>query len=104
MSEPFPKSKQRTYADVMAEAGDNSAAREPSQPAPEHTANRELLEAFHVRYYVNATVSFPATLEVEAATADDAFEEAKGMPASYWDYDSGSGMVEFDVSPEVESA
>lgn len=53
---------------------------------------------------VNATVSFPAWLRVEADDPEQALDVAREHDASYYDYDTGSGEVEFNVSPSVQEA
>lgn len=55
-------------------------------------------------YYVNATVSFLGALYVTADSPEEALEEAREARAADWDYDTGSGDVEFNVTPEVELA
>lgn len=53
-------------------------------------------------YNVNATVSFPAWVYIEADTPEAALETAKALRADDFDYDRGAGEVEFNVTPEVD--
>jgi hypothetical protein len=55
-------------------------------------------------YNVNATISFAAWVMVEAESPDAAMEEARDMSAGDFDYDTGTGEVDFNVTPEVETA
>lgn len=40
-------------------------------------------------------------MRVEADTPEEARELAEEHDASYWDYDTGTGEIEFNVTPEV---
>ena len=56
------------------------------------------------RYQVNATISFPAWIEVEADSPEEAIEEASNSSAGLFDYDATSPDLDFNVTPEVEVA
>jgi hypothetical protein len=57
-----------------------------------------------MRYEVNASVWFPAWLEVESDSPEEALAEAKGYSARDFERDESSGQVEFDVQPQVTEA
>ena len=56
------------------------------------------------RWVVNASITFAAWVIVEADNADEALTEAQHYSASDFDYDTGTGEVEFDVTPAVDNA
>ena len=52
-------------------------------------------------YHVNATLTFSGWVYIEADTPSDAVAVARELEARDFDYDPGSGLVEFNVTPEV---
>lgn len=56
------------------------------------------------RYSVNASVTFPAWVYVEAETPDDALQEAQTYQPGDFDYDASAGEVSFNVAPVVDDA
>ena len=52
-------------------------------------------------FTVNATLTFSGWVYIEANTPEDALAAARELEARDFDYDPGSGMVEFNVTPEV---
>jgi hypothetical protein len=53
-------------------------------------------------YDVNAAISFPAWLSVDAESPEDAQQIAEQASVSSFEYDASSGEVEFNVDPAVE--
>lgn len=52
-------------------------------------------------YNVYASLTFSGWVYIEAESPEAAVETAKGLEARDFDYDPGSGLVEFNVTPEV---
>jgi len=53
-------------------------------------------------YTVNASLTMLAWVWIDADSPDEALQIARSLPPSDFDYDPGSGSVEFNVEPEVE--
>lgn len=56
------------------------------------------------RWCVNASITFAAWVMVEADTPEEALAEAQTFSADCFDYDTGTGDVEFNATPAVEDA